>query len=207
MCIRDSSQASLKKAAQDEEEARKAIQSGDKHGRDLNRLLGKATEDEQTASTAYSQAQLDFDRANQRSQIASENLADIEQSFETAELERDDQSLMGEDLEDSSPDTNRDSLAKELMSLQKQERSLVDDRDRAESKLRNAEMGLAKAKARMEAIPSGIMTGPPFLIRPHMVFSSFVAMPPSAAMAIEAKANVTQAMKPSVLIGLSLIHI
>jgi len=145
------SKAALKKAAQDEEEARKAIQSGDKHGRDLNRLLGKATEEEQSASTTYSQAQLDFDRANQRSQIASENLAEIEQTFETAELERDDQALMGEDLEESSPETNRESLAKELMSLQKQERSLVDDRDRAESKLRNAEMGLAKAKARMEA--------------------------------------------------------
>ena len=37
------------------------------------------------------------------------------------------------------------------MSLQKQERSLVEDRDRAESKLRNAETGLAKAKARIEA--------------------------------------------------------
>jgi chromosome segregation protein len=145
------SKAALKKAAEDEEEARKAIQSGDKLGRDLNRLLGKATEDEQSASTAYSQAQLDYDRANQRSQIASENLADIEQAFETAELERDDHALVGEDLEDSSPDINRESMAKELMSLQKQERSLVDDRDRAESKLRNAETGLAKAKARMEA--------------------------------------------------------
>jgi len=145
------SKAALKKAAEDEEEARKAIQSGDKLGRDLNRLLGKTTEDEQSASTAYSQAQLDYDRANQRSQIASENLVDIEQAFETAELERDDHTLVGEDLEDSSPDINRESMAKELMSLQKQERSLVDDRDRAESKLRNAEMGLAKAKARMEA--------------------------------------------------------
>ena len=145
------SKAALKKAAEDEEEARKAIQSGDKLGRDLNRLLGKATEDEQFASTAYSQAQLDYDRSNQRSQIASENLADIEQAFETAELERDDHALVGEDLEDSSPDINRESMAKELMSLQKQERSLVDDRDRAESKLRNAETGLAKAKARMEA--------------------------------------------------------
>ena len=145
------SKAALKKAAEDEEEARKAIQSGDKLGRDLNRLLGKATEVEQSASTAYSQAQLDYDRANQRSQIASENLVDIEQAFETAELERDDHALVGEDLEDSSPDINRESMAKELMSLQKQERSLVDDRDRAESKLRNAEMGLAKAKARMEA--------------------------------------------------------
>ncbi|MCH1592025.1 MAG: hypothetical protein L7R66_03425, partial [Candidatus Thalassarchaeaceae archaeon] len=145
------SKAALKEAAKDEDEAREAIQSGDKRGRDLNRLLGKATENEQTTSAAYSQAQLDYDRANQRSQIASENLADIEQSFETAELERDDHSLMGEDLEDSSPDTNRESMAKELMSLQKQERALVDDRDRAESRLRNAETGLAKAKARMEA--------------------------------------------------------
>ena len=145
------SKAALKRASADEEEARKAIQSGDKHGRNLNRLLGQASEEEQAASSKYSQAQLDFDRADQKSQIASENLADLEQAFETAELERDDHALIGEDLEDSRPDENRESLAKDLMSLQKQERSLVDDRDRAESWLRNAEMGLAKAKARMEA--------------------------------------------------------
>jgi len=146
----EDSKAALKKASQDEKEARKAIQSGDKHGRDLNRALGKATEAEQSASTYYSQAQLDFDRAEQRSQIASEKLADIEQAFESAELERDDHALMGEDLEESTPDVSRDSLAKDLMSLQKQEKSLVEDRDRAESKLRAAEMSLAKARARQE---------------------------------------------------------
>ena len=145
------SKEDLKRAAREEEEARKAIESGDKHGRDLNRALGKATEAEQSASNAFAQAQLDYDRANQRSQIASEKLADIEQSFEAAELERDDHSLLGEDLEKTSPETSREELAKELMSLQKQERSLVEDRDRAESKLRNAETGLAKAKARIEA--------------------------------------------------------
>ena len=145
------SKEDLKRAAREEEEARKAIESGDKHGRDLNRALGKATEAEQSASTAFAQAQLDYDRANQRSQIASEKLADIEQSFEAAELERDDHSLLGEDLEKTSPETSREELAKELMSLQKQERALVEDRDRAESKLRNAETGLAKAKARIEA--------------------------------------------------------
>lgn len=145
------SKEDLKRAAREEEEARKAIESGDKHGRDLNRALGKATEAEQSATNAFAQAQLDYDRANQRSQIASEKLADIEQSFEAAELERDDHSLLGEDLEKNSPETSREELAKELMSLQKQERSLVEDRDRAESKLRNAETGLAKAKARIEA--------------------------------------------------------
>ena len=52
------SKEDLKRAAREEEEARKAIESGDKHGRDLNRALGKATEAEQSASTAFAQAQL-----------------------------------------------------------------------------------------------------------------------------------------------------
>jgi chromosome segregation protein len=147
----EDSKAALKKAAEDEKEAREAIQSGDKHGRDLNRALGKATEAEQTSNQNYAQAQLDFDRADQKAQIASENLADIEQAFEAAELERDDQDLMGEDLQEGSPEVSREALANEMMSLQRQERSLVDDRDRAESRLRNAETDLAKARARQEA--------------------------------------------------------
>ena len=146
----EESKAALKKASSDEKDARNAIQSGDKHGRDLNRALGKATEAEQTASSVFSQAQLEFDRADQRSQIASEKLADFEQAFEAAELERDDHALMGEDLEECTPEVSRDSLANDLMSLQKQEKSLVEDRDRAESRLRATEMELAKAKARQE---------------------------------------------------------
>ena len=144
------SKTALKKAAADEKDARKAIQSGDKHGRDLNRALGKATEAEQSARESYAQVQLEFDRAEQRAQIASENLADLEQAFEAAELERDDQDLLGEDLGDANPEGDRESLAKELTSLQKQERNLVEDRDRAESRLRNTERDLAKARARQE---------------------------------------------------------
>ena len=147
----EDSKAALKQAAEDEEEARKAIQSGDKHGRDLNRALGKASEEEQEANQEFSQAQLEFDRAEQKSQMASENLADIEQSFEAAQLERDDQEMLGQDLQEGSPEIDRESLAKEMMSLQRQERTLVEDRDRAESRLRNAETDLAKARARQEA--------------------------------------------------------
>ncbi len=140
----------LEMASKGEKEARKAIQSGDRHGRDLNRALGKATEAEQAANTNFSQAQLDYDRTEQMSQIASEKLADLEQAFESAELERDDHALMGEDLEEIRPDISRDSLAKDVISLQKQEKSLVEDRDRAESRLRAKEMDLAKARARQE---------------------------------------------------------
>ncbi len=144
------SKEDLRKAAEDEKSAREAIQSGDKHGRSLNRALGKSMQSEQSSMEAFSQAQLEHDRAVQKSQLASENLAELEQAYESAELERDDQELVGEDLEKTSPGEDRNSLAKELMSLQKQERSLIDDRDIAETRLRKAETDLAKAKARME---------------------------------------------------------
>ena len=49
--------------------------------------------------------------------------SDLEQAYEAAELERDDQELLGEDLEDANPETDRDSLARELTSLQKQEKN------------------------------------------------------------------------------------
>ena len=144
------SKESLRRAAEDEKSARAAIQSGDKHGRDLNRALGKKMQSEQTCMEEFAQAQLEHDRAIQKSQLASENLAELEQAYESAELERDDQELVGEDLENASPDEDRNSLANELMGLQKQERSLIEDRDIAENRLRKAETELAKAKARME---------------------------------------------------------
>lgn len=142
---------SLKQAAKDENDAREAIQSGDKHARDLNRALGKATDAVSTAQDLHSQAQLEADRASQASQIASENLADLEEKYEEATMVRDDLELLGEDLRDSDGDTDRSSLADEYRRLQKQEKELRTDRDRSETRLRDAERDLSKARARQEA--------------------------------------------------------
>jgi len=144
------SKESLRKAAEDEKSARAAIQSGDKHGRDLNRALGKSMQSEQSSREEFAQVQLEHDRSIQKSQLASENLAELEQAYESAELERDDQDLVGEDLEKANPGEDRNSLANELMALQKQERLLVEDRDISEGRLRKTETELAKAKARIE---------------------------------------------------------
>ena len=142
---------SLKQAAKDENDAREAIQSGDKHARDLNRALGKASDAVSAAQDLHSHAQLEADRASQASQIASENLADLEEKYEEATMVRDDLELLGEDLRDSDADTDRSSLADEYRRLQKQEKELRTDRDRAETRLRDAERDLSKARARQEA--------------------------------------------------------
>jgi len=140
-----------KKAIEDEKAARKAIESGDKVGRELNRELGQASKNELTAREKFSDSKLQYESAVQKSQIYSERLAEIEQEFESAELDRDDQQLLGEDLTETNPSENRDKLAIDLIEIQKQEKILLSDRDRAESRLRESERSLTKARARQEA--------------------------------------------------------
>ena len=142
---------SLRSADKNEKEARKAIQSGDKHGRDLNRQLGQATESENLAQTKYAESQLNYDRAEQLCQIASDKLADLEAEYESVTLDRDDQELLGEDLQEKNPLIDRASLAEDLRKIQKQDVLLCGDREKSEAKLRNSERELEKARARQEA--------------------------------------------------------
>ena len=147
----DEAEQSLIDSAREEADARKAIESGDKFARDLNRALGKASDRVSEAQDTYAQAQLESDRAEQVSQLASENLADLEEKFEEATMIRDDLDLVGEDIHNSEPESDRSSLADDLRRLQKQESELRTDRDRAEIRLRDAERELSKARARQEA--------------------------------------------------------
>ena len=141
----------LNRAALDEKQARAAIQSGDKHGRDLNRALGQATDLVSEMHQNYSVDKLESDRAEQTAQIASEKLADFEDEYEQATLNRDDLELVGEELQDAGKKLDRTGLANELQRLTKQEIALREDRDRAEVRARDSEVELAKARARQEA--------------------------------------------------------
>ena len=141
---------SLKRASEDERDARDAIESGDKAGRGLKRILGHATDAVDEAHTTHAEARLNADLAEQTSQIASSKLADLEEEFEEATMVRDDLELVGEDLQGDQPQTDRSSLAEELRRLQKQEGELVEDRNRSEIRVRDAERGLNKARARQE---------------------------------------------------------
>ena len=141
----------LIQAASDEKQAREAIQSGDRHGRDLNRALGQATDLVAEKHQEYSIARLESDRAEQTAQISSEKLADLEEEYEQATLTRDDLTLVGDEIQGSGGQVDRTALANELTRLTKQEIGLREDRDRSEVKARDAEVELAKARARQEA--------------------------------------------------------
>ena len=141
----------LVQAASDEKQAREAIQSGDRHGRDLNRALGQATDLVAEKHQEYSIARLESDRAEQTAQISSEKLADLEEEYEQATLNRDDLTLVGEEIQGGGGQVDRTALANELQRLTKQELGLREDRDRSEVKARDAEVELAKARARQEA--------------------------------------------------------
>ncbi|MDB4602738.1 AAA family ATPase [Euryarchaeota archaeon] len=141
----------LVQAASDEKQAREAIQSGDRHGRDLNRALGQATDLVAEKHQEYSIARLESDRAEQTAQISFEKLADLEEEYEQATLNRDDLTLVGEEIQGGGGQVDRTALANELQRLTKQEIGLREDRDRSEVKARDAEVELAKARARQEA--------------------------------------------------------
>ena len=147
----ETANANLDKAEADENEARNAIESGDKHARDLNRALGKATEEVNKAHSAKAEVRLNSDRAEQAARLASDRLAELEEEYENATLERDDLELTGEDLRGEAPKQDRGELASQLTKLQKQEKALREDRDRADAQVREATMALERARTQQEA--------------------------------------------------------
>ena len=56
---------------------------------------------------------------------------------------KDDLELIGDDIHENGPESDRSSLADDLRNLQKQESELRSDRDRAEIRLRDAERELS----------------------------------------------------------------
>ncbi len=140
----------LESAAREEKEAREAISAGDKATHDLNRKFGKTTEVVAAADEARAEAKLEADRAAQKVEMSEERLAELEDALDEARLSRDDLHLVGEDLQVDAPEHDRGSLAEELTRLQKEERTLMDQGEQVENKLREAERELNRKQLDVE---------------------------------------------------------
>lgn len=140
----------MESAAAEEKSARDAISGGDRATHDLNRAFGKATETVAKADGARSEAAIEADRSLNQVNMAEERLAENESILEEARLVRDDLQLSGEDLQPESGTTDRGELAEELTRLQREERTLMEQNDEVERKVREAERSLARAKGEME---------------------------------------------------------
>ena len=122
---------------------------------DLSRALGKANDAVTTAQDSHSNATLTSDRADQSTAIAMEAVVSLEEEYEQATLLRDDLEIHGEDMQIEAERDDPAKLGEELMRLRKIESQLREDRDRADSRYREAEMRLEKARARLDAQTHG----------------------------------------------------
>ena len=153
----DSARDTLKKAEEDlqgaaeaEEEARSALDSGDKVVHELNRAFGKSTETVEKTQEVANKAILKAGAETQNVEFLHQQLADLETALDEARLNRDDLLLQGEELDSNAPEQDRTKLAQELAKIQRQERGLLDDVQRSEEQLRDAEMALVRARGELE---------------------------------------------------------
>lgn len=153
----DSARDTLKKAEEDlqgaaeaEEDARSALDSGDKVVHELNRAFGKATEVVEKTQEVANKAILKVGAETQNVEFLHQQLADLETALDEARLNRDDLLLQGEELDSNAPEQDRTILAQELAKIQRQERGLLDDVQRSEEQLRDAEMALVRARGELE---------------------------------------------------------
>jgi len=153
----DSARETLKKAEEDlqgaaeaEEDARSALDSGDKVVHELNRAFGKATEAVEKTQEVANKAILKVGAETQNVEFLHQQLADLETALDEARLNRDDLLLQGEELDSNAPEQDRTKLAQELAKIQRQERGLLDDVQRSEEQLRDAEMALVRARGELE---------------------------------------------------------
>ncbi|HIA25113.1 MAG TPA: chromosome segregation protein SMC [Candidatus Poseidoniales archaeon] len=161
----DSARAALNQAEKDlqdaadvEEDARSALDSGDKVVHELNRAFGKATEAVEKTQEVENKTILKVGAETQNVEFLHQQLADLEGALDEARLNRDDLLLQGEDLDANAPEQDRTKLAQELARIQRQERGLLDDVQRSEEQLRDAEMSLVRARGELEN-RSGSTTG------------------------------------------------
>ncbi|HJL59604.1 MAG TPA: hypothetical protein QF621_04560, partial [Candidatus Thalassarchaeaceae archaeon] len=140
----------LEEAADAEDKARKALDSGDKAVHELNRAFGKSTDLVEKAQKKANDATLKAELQELNVNLAHERLAELEKALDEARLNRDDLLLQGEDLDENAPEQDRTKLAAELSRIQRQERGLLDDVQRAEGQLRDAELALVRARGELE---------------------------------------------------------
>jgi len=137
-------------AAAEEKAARDAISGGDRATHDLNRAFGKATEAVTKADETRGATALEADRSLNQVTMAEERVAEYEEALEEARIVRDDLQLIGEDMQGTSGDVDRGKLAEELTRLQREERTLMEQTEEIELKVREAERSLARAQGEME---------------------------------------------------------
>jgi len=147
--------AELEEAELIETSARDAIASGDRAVHDLNRAFGKSVEVITSTGDLHQAAMLDLERHKLAAEMAADRLAELEDELGQAKLQADDLEIEAQGLSDDGVGVDREKLASELQRLQREERTLLEEERTAESRYREADRSLTKARERVEGRSGG----------------------------------------------------
>ena len=146
----EAAKTSLEEAQREEADVRLALESAGAENQQFNEAL-KATEATvERCETARAKAQSDVDRLAVEADLVSDQLAKAQQECEDLRLALGELDFQIEELTQSAPDMDRESLARKLTEAQRAEGQLSEDRNRIEIKRREAERALNLARAELE---------------------------------------------------------
>ena len=137
-------------AQREEEEIRETLASAGEKNLHLSQALTLAEESVTQKGEQRAKAQSQVDKLAIEADLIGQQLADAQQQEEELRLALGEIDIRIENLNDSAPEFDREALANSLLSAQRMESQLTEDRARIEVKLREAERALHLAKAQME---------------------------------------------------------
>ena len=142
--------ATLEEAQEEERLVRVALESAGEKNADLTQALVDAETVVKSQEGQRNQAQSDVDRIAVEADLLGDQLASAQEESEALRLALGELDLRLDELDESKPEFDRESLARALHESQRAEAQLAEDRTRIEVKLREAERALSLAKAEME---------------------------------------------------------
>ena len=138
-------------AEKEEATVREALEGSTSDVAELARSVQACEEEIEHARAALSNAQSDVDRSATAGELLLEERQKAEEALAGAKMHVAESELQGEEIKAMAEGSDRESLARDLTAAQRKESTLVEEANAVETRLRDVERQLARARAAMES--------------------------------------------------------
>lgn len=141
----------LAAAAKEEATVREALEGSTSDVAELARTVQACEEEIEHARAALANAQSDVDRSATAGELLLEERRKAEEALAGAKMQVAESELQGQEIKAMAEGSDRESLAHDLTAAQRKESTLVEEANAVETRLRDVERQLARARAAMES--------------------------------------------------------
>ncbi|MEC8266583.1 MAG: ATP-binding protein, partial [Candidatus Thermoplasmatota archaeon] len=141
----------LAAAAKEEATVREALEGSTSDVAELARTVQACEEEIEHARAALANAQSDVDRSATAGELLLEERQKAEEALAGAKMQVAESELQGQEIKAMAEGSDRESLARDLTAAQRKESTLVEEANAVETRLRDVERQLARARAAMES--------------------------------------------------------